>query len=110
MRRIQHCPYSPEHKKYGAEAHPPLPQDNSRKLTNKEIKQVQKIVSSILYYARVVDMTVSMALSLTASEQTKGTERTLLSIAPGRGGKILSIGYGVEHSFGCIIFERAKSS
>ena len=50
MRRIQNCPYSPEPKKYGAEAQTPLPQDNSRKLTKKEIKQVQKIVGSILYY------------------------------------------------------------
>jgi hypothetical protein len=35
----------------GAEAQSPLPQDNSRKLTEKEIKQEQKIVGSILYYA-----------------------------------------------------------
>ncbi len=38
---------------------------------------MQKIVGSILYYARVVSMTVLMALSSIASEQTKGTERTL---------------------------------
>jgi hypothetical protein len=72
MRLVQHCPYSPEPKKYGAEAQSPLPQDNSWKLTNKEIKWVQKIVCSILCYARAVDMTVLMALSLIASEQTKG--------------------------------------
>jgi hypothetical protein len=77
MRRIQHCPYSPESKRYGADAHSPLPQDILRKLNEKEIKQVQKIVGSILYYARAVDMTVLMALSTIASEQTKGTERTL---------------------------------
>jgi hypothetical protein len=77
MRRIQHCPYSPESKRYGADAQSPLPQDILRKLNEKEIKQVQKIVGSILYYARAVDMTVLMALSTIASEQTKGTERTL---------------------------------
>ena len=38
---------------------------------------MQKIVGSILYYARVVNMTVLMVLSSTASEQTKGTELTL---------------------------------
>ena len=38
---------------------------------------MQKIVSSILYYARAVGMTVLMALSSIASEQTKGTELTL---------------------------------
>jgi hypothetical protein len=66
----------PEPKRYGADAQSPLPQDISQKLHEKEIKQVQKIVGSILY-TRAVDMTVLMALSTIASEQTKGTERTL---------------------------------
>jgi hypothetical protein len=77
MRQIQHCPYSPEPKRYGADAQSPLPQDISQKLTDKEIKQVLKIVVSILYYTRAVDMSVLMALSTIASEQTKGTKRTL---------------------------------
>ena len=77
MRRIQHCPYLPEPKRYGADAQSPLPQDISQKLTDNKIKKVQKIVGSILYYTRAVDMTVLMALSSIASEQTKGTERTL---------------------------------
>jgi hypothetical protein len=72
--RPQHCPYSPEPKKYGAEAQSPLPVDTSDALDDKDIKRVQKIVGSILYYARAVDMT---ALSTIASEQTKGTEHTL---------------------------------
>ncbi len=77
MRRMQHCLYSPEPKRYGAETQSPLLQDNTRKLNEKEIKQVQTIVGSILYYSRVVDMTVLLALSTIASEQTKGMERTL---------------------------------
>jgi hypothetical protein len=77
MRRIQHCPYSPEPKRYGADAQSSLPQDISQKLTDKDIKTVQKIVRSILYYARAVDMKVLMVLSTIASEQTKGPERTL---------------------------------
>jgi hypothetical protein len=48
-----------------------------QKLDKKEIKAVQKNVGSILYYAQGVDMTVLMALSTIASEQTKGTERTM---------------------------------
>ena len=55
----------------------PLPQDNTRKLNDKEIKQIQKIVGSILYYARAVNMTVLLVLSKIASEQTKGTKHTL---------------------------------
>ena len=42
-----------------------------------EIKAVQKIVGRIFYYARAVNMTVLMALSTIASEQTKGTEQTM---------------------------------
>jgi hypothetical protein len=55
----------------------PLSIYTSRPLGDKEIKAVKKIVGSILYYARAVDMTVLMALSTIASEQTKGTERTM---------------------------------
>jgi hypothetical protein len=38
MQWIQHCPYSPEPKKCGAQVQAPLPQDSSQKLTNKVIK------------------------------------------------------------------------
>ena len=62
---------------YGSESQAPLPIDTSRPLGKKEIKAVQKIVGSILFYARAVDMTVLMALSTIASEQTKGAEQTM---------------------------------
>jgi hypothetical protein len=41
------------------------------------VKQVQKIVGSILYYAWAADMTVLMGLSSIAVEQTKATEKTM---------------------------------
>jgi len=75
--RFQHCPYSPELKKYGSEAQASLPIDTLRPLRDKEIEAVQKIFGSLLYYARAVDMMVLMALSTIASEQMKGTERTM---------------------------------
>jgi hypothetical protein len=75
MQRIQHCPYLHEPKKYGADAQSPLPTDETRKLTDAEIKEVQKIVRSILYYARAVDLTVLMVLSTIVSEKTKGTKK-----------------------------------
>jgi hypothetical protein len=75
--RPQHCPYSPEPKKYGSEAQSPLPLNTLRTLDEKEIKAVQRIVGSILYYVRAVDRTVLMALSTIASDHTKGTERTM---------------------------------
>jgi hypothetical protein len=74
----QHCPYTPAPKQYGAEAQAPLPVDISPKLSDDEIKEIQQIVGSILYYARAVDITVLMALSSIASEQTRGTTNTMV--------------------------------
>ena len=63
----QHCPYTSAPKQYKANAQAPIPTDISPKLSNKEIKEIQHIVGSILYYARAVDITVLMALSSIAS-------------------------------------------
>ncbi len=46
------------------------------RLDKKGIRNVQRIVRSILYYACAVDMTVLMALSMIASEQMAATEQT----------------------------------
>ena len=74
----QHCPYTPAPKQYGAEAQVPLPVDISPKLSDDDIKEIQPIVGSILYYARAVDITVLMALSSIASEQLRGTANTMV--------------------------------
>ena len=76
----QHCPYAPQPKQYGSEAQCPLPPDSSPPLSNDDIKHVQRVIGSILYYARAVDLTVLMALSTIASEQSKGTKNTMLKI------------------------------
>jgi hypothetical protein len=73
---MQTCPYSPEPKTYGAKAQSPLPANDSKPLDKKGILKVQKIVGSILYYARSVDSTVLIGLSSIAAEQTKATEKT----------------------------------
>ena len=73
----QHCPYAPAPKHYGAKAQEPLPVDISPKLSPDEIKEIQRVIGSILYYARAVDITVLMALSSIAIEQSKGTTNTL---------------------------------
>jgi hypothetical protein len=75
---MQTCPYSPEPKKFGADVQTPLAIDSSPLLDKKGLKQVQKIVGSILNYARAVDMTVLMALSAIAVEQTKATAKTMV--------------------------------
>ncbi len=76
-KRLQTCPYSPAPKAYGANAQAPFPIDASLPLDTKGIRRIQKIVGSILFYARAVDMTVLMALSSIASEQLKATELTM---------------------------------
>ncbi len=75
--KLQACPYSLEPKQFRTEAQAPLPADTTPKLDAKGIKRVQQIVGSILYYARAVNMTVLMALSSIAVEQTKAMERTM---------------------------------
>ncbi len=76
-KKPQHCPYTPALKRYGAAAQTPLPTDISPKLSDAEIKEVQRIVGSILYYAQAVDITVMMALSSIASKQTRGMTNTM---------------------------------
>jgi hypothetical protein len=73
-KKLQACPYSPEPKRFGTEAQAPLPADTTPKLDAKGIKRVQQIVGSILYYAQAVNMSVLMALSSIAMEQSKATE------------------------------------
>jgi hypothetical protein len=67
----------PKLKKFGTEAQAPLPNDSTPKLDKNGIKRVQKIVGSILYYARAVDMTVLIALSSIAVKQMKAMEKTM---------------------------------
>ncbi len=69
----QRCLYSPAPKQYGEQAQAPIPVDISSKLSPDDIKQIQQIVGSILYYAWAMDITVLMALSSIAIKQTKGT-------------------------------------
>ena len=76
-RRVQNCPYSPDPKRFGVDAQAPIELDATAELDAKGIKRIQQIVGSILYYAHAVDMTVLMALSSIAVEQTKATEKTL---------------------------------
>jgi hypothetical protein len=75
--RIQSCPYAPEPKQFGTTTQAPAPPNDTPKLNNAGIKWVKKIVGSILYFARTMDMTVLMALSSIAMEQTKATDPKL---------------------------------
>jgi hypothetical protein len=73
----QHCPYSLSPKQYGAKAQPPIPVNISPKLSPADIKEIQQVIGSILYYVWAIDISVLMALSSIAIEQTKGTTNTM---------------------------------
>ena len=69
---IQTCPETIRGESTGAHPNRHLP-----RLSNDEIKEIQRVIGSILYYAQAVDITVLMALSLIAIEQSKGTMSTM---------------------------------
>jgi hypothetical protein len=73
--KTAHIP--PNQKKFGLDAQAPLMPGATPVLDAGGIKRIQKIVGSILYYARAVNMTVLMALSSIAVEQTKAMEKTM---------------------------------
>ena len=54
------------------------PVDTSNPLSPEKIKQVQKIVGTLLYYSCAVDPTMVVALSSIAARQADGTEDVLL--------------------------------
>jgi hypothetical protein len=72
--RLQSCPYAPEPKQFGVTVQAFAPPNDTPKSNDTGIKQVQNIVGSILYYSCAVNMTVLMALSSIAMEQTKATD------------------------------------
>ena len=73
----QHCLYLPAPKQYGAKTKAPLPINILPTLSADKIKEIQHVISSILYYAHTVDITVLMALSSIAIKQSKGTTNTM---------------------------------
>jgi hypothetical protein len=55
-------------------------QDETPPLTAKHCLNIQKVTGSVLYYARAVDPTILMPLNDIATEQTKATEKSTISI------------------------------
>jgi hypothetical protein len=69
----QHSPYKATTIHYGAKVQR-VEEDNSPPLTTDQIKRVQKIVGTLLYYGRAVDSTLLTALSAIAARQSNGTQ------------------------------------
>ena len=71
--------------------------DQLAPLSSKLIKNVQNIVGTLLYYARVVEPTLSAALSEIAPRQVKGTEYVLTDFHQ-------MLNYAASHSHTAIRF------
>ena len=71
-----HSPYQSPPKTYGAAAEDHMPINTTNNLNKLRIKNIQRIVGAILYYARAVDHTVLTALSSVAGDQANATEQT----------------------------------
>jgi hypothetical protein len=110
-KKLQTCPYLPELKKFGTEAQAPLPNDSTPKLDKNGIKHVQKMVGSILDYARAVDVTVLIALSSIAVEHEGNRKNNCLMhpiiglpVGPrGRKGTIPCIGHDLKYPLRCLL-------
>ena len=63
----QHQPHPTTPQKFEKAAQEPTPKDESPKLKNNGMKNIQCIIDSILYYARAVDMAVLPSLSTLAT-------------------------------------------
>ncbi len=74
--KLQHCPYNPNPIKYGQDNQATDPIDTSPKLNEANIKCIQQIVGSFLYYACAVNPIILMALSAITSQQALPTKDT----------------------------------
>ena len=76
-RRPQHAPHHAMPIHFGrAEAHLAEEPDTEAPLAPTDAIQPAQIIGKLLYYARAVDSTLSVALSALAAEQNKPTQRT----------------------------------
>ena len=70
----QHSSYVIALKKYGKDAHDPLPPDERLPVSKDKIKKIQGVVGRILLYARGVDSTFLVGLNSIAIQQTSATD------------------------------------
>jgi hypothetical protein len=76
----QDAPYPSEPIQYGAKIQMTKPTDVSPQCTPAQIKTIQQIVGTFLYYARAIDSTMNVSLSSLASEQLHATANTQTKI------------------------------
>ncbi|WP_281640541.1 Ty1/Copia family ribonuclease HI [Aurantimicrobium minutum] len=76
-KRAQHAPHKHLEVKYGAKQQYVPEPDLSPALQKAEIKRLQEIIGTFLFYARAVDSTMLPALGTLAQAQTRGTTATM---------------------------------
>ena len=64
----RHAPHPAPPWKYGKAAQEPLPKDDSPRVSDDERTRVQQVVGAILFYARAINSTALMALSILATQ------------------------------------------
>ena len=75
--RLQHAPSAWTAPKYGEKVQYAAKEDDSPPLDKKEVKRLQEIIGTLLFYARAVDSTMLVALGSLASAQSQGTQATM---------------------------------
>lgn len=79
-KRAQHAPHTWKAPNYGAKQQLTTLEDTSKPLTPEEIKRVQQVTGTLLYYARAVKATLPVALGTIAAQQAPGTATTQVAI------------------------------
>ena len=75
-KKLQDCPYPATVKQYGVKVQLTDPIDTSARLPPHEIKRLQQIIGTFLFYGRAVDPTLLTALSELSSAQATATDAT----------------------------------
>ena len=78
--RLQHSPHAWIPPSYGATVQYAQHDDISPPLDARALQHLQKVIDTLLYYARAVDSTMLVALGSLASVQTNGTAATTVAI------------------------------
>jgi hypothetical protein len=78
--RPQHAPHAWVKPVYGARMQYAPSDDTSPALDAKDIKRVQEVLGTLLFYARAIDSTMLAAIGTIASQQAKGTKATMEAI------------------------------
>jgi hypothetical protein len=72
----KHSPHLRMAPNYGSKVQQSRLADTTPALRKKDIKRIQQVVGTLLYYARAVDSTMFVALGFLAAAQSQGTKAT----------------------------------